>query len=307
MRVNNLKSKYYKDLLNVMDIHFKASNKSKKTMHNTFHIQEYFEWLELHNIKHLSKVNKACNEAYFNYLISRPKLRGEGVLSPRTINDNLSSLRMMNKRLTMDNTLKESLNFPNNLKLNDDNTNTFVLKRDVPTTCEIKTLIKKCKSPLESVLIAIAYGSGLRRSELERLNIFDIDYQEQIISVHYSKFNKNRQVPISDYFMKTIRDYHHYRLDLLLKKGIKKEIKFFIKDNGTPAKGDYLNELLIEVVKRAGISKKITLHCLRHAYSTHLIDNQIPFTTVQHFLGHSSIDTTNLYSKKRKIKKIYAI
>ncbi len=85
-----------------------------------------------------------------------------------------------------------------------------------------------------------------------------------------------------------------------------KQLPCFISSNGSRMRGSKINQSLKTIILSTNnhelISKNITLHCLRHSIAVHLINNGAAITFVQTYLGHSSIDTTNLYTTRRKRK-----
>ena len=93
----------------------------------------------------------------------------------------------------------------------------------------------------------------------------------------------------------------------VLHYGKQNETAFFLGNKGTRMKGEYLGEMLHEIINRTNnrklISKEITLHCLRHSIAVHLIDQGAGIEFVRDFLGHSQIDTAHIYARRRKSKK----
>src|SRR5690606_25897936 len=89
-----LKTAYYKDLLNRFDTHIVSTKSISNGNHYTGHINEFLCYLEEREILTLKRIDTPVMKAYFNYLIERPKQRGTGTLSVRSVNDNLSSIRM---------------------------------------------------------------------------------------------------------------------------------------------------------------------------------------------------------------------
>jgi site-specific recombinase XerD len=128
-----------------------------------------------------------------------------------------------------------------------------------------------------------------------------------------AKGEKSREVPISDEMMTIIRKYNRtWRSSH--SNSTKPTSSFLISDKGTRLSGVVMNQMLKSVIYRTNIDelkkKNLTLHCLRHSIATHLIDNGAGVEFVQQFLGHSDIDTTNLYAINRKrhssiLKKLF--
>jgi site-specific recombinase XerD len=125
--------------------------------------------------------------------------------------------------------------------------------------------------------------------------------------VRDGKGGKSRTIPVSDMMLKNIKDYIIYeRPKYILNNMLEESPAFFINNNGNRMKADKLNERLKELIGKTYnekiIAKGITLHCLRHSIATHLLDKGATIDFVQNFLGHSDIDTSHIYAKRRKLQ-----
>jgi len=154
--------------------------------------------------------------------------------------------------------------------------------------CEVLTLIDGICNKKHKLMISLAYGAGLRVSEVVNLKIGDIDFIRRVIEIRMAKGNKDRIT--------------------LLPLVIASEIKSFItgRDNG-----DYLFEserggklstrtaqkVFVCALNRSGINKSATFHSLRHSFATHLLENGTDVRYVQALLGHQNIRTTQIYTK----------
>jgi site-specific recombinase XerD len=305
-----LQTRYYKRLLKDFDTHIMSTKSIRRGNHYTGQIKKFLIFLEQRHILKLHKVNADVMKAYYKYLITRPKERGQGTLSPRTVNDNLSSLRLFSLRMQKGNEIERGLPIPLFVKIENEGDNPFTLTRQVLTTEELKEVYIHTITNTEKCIIALAYGCGLRRLELENLQDTDINYQSGTITIIESKNNKTRTVPISNYFIKVLKEYNYERLHILSKTG-KRTQYFMINKNGERLTGTIMNRRLKAVIKRTGnqtiIDKNITLHCLRHGIATDLINAGESFEYVRVFLGHSLVDTSSLYAKRRKQKNKYQI
>lgn len=309
-----LKTTIYRELLSKFDTHIMSTKSIRTGNHYTGQVEDFLIFLEDKGVFNLNEIDGELMNKYFDYLTIRPKKRGEGKLSIRTINDNLSTLRMFSLRMQDERILKREIQITSNVKLNyddkDKENNHFVLVREILTTDEIKVVFDKCISPLEKSLVALAYGAGLRRGSLVRLLESDIDFRQGMVTAYMDKNNKTRRVPLSDFFLNILKDYTIYRSQILASLNSRNNY-FFIDLKGDEMSGNRLNRLLKKIINRTEnleiIGKKITLHCLRHSTATHLMDSGESFESVSNFLGHSKIDTVQLYSKRRQIKNSYRI
>jgi site-specific recombinase XerD len=182
-------------------------------------------------------------------------------------------------------------------------------QREIATSEEIKELYAACQTKRDKALLSVAYGCGLRRSELVRLNVADINLHKGVLTVVKGKNGKSRIIPLSDKVIADIKEYLIYERHNYLNMGIRSqdsELAFLINNVGTRKQGLAMNIRLKGLIKRTKnkdlMQKGLTLHCLRHSIATHLIDKGMNIMFVQKFLGHSLIDTAHLYSKRRKQK-----
>lgn len=158
---------------------------------------------------------------------------------------------------------------------------------------EVKQIITSLKNIKHKTIISLIYSAGLRRSELINLKIKDIDSERKTIKISQSKGNKDRYVGLSEKILLMLRQYYkEYRPENWLFEGA----------GGKQYSPSSIRSVFERAKKDAGISKKITLHGLRHSYATHLHEKGIDIRAIQELLGHNSIKTTEIYthiSKKR--------
>ncbi len=153
---------------------------------------------------------------------------------------------------------------------------------------EVRTLIKVTKNIKHKSMISVAYGSGLRVSELLDLKISVIDSDRMTLHVKQSKGLKDRLVPLSENALKLLREYYvEYQ---------PKEYIFEGQDGGKYS-GSSFNKILKAAARKAGIQKKISSHTLRHSFATHLLEKGTDIRVIQKLLGHNSIKTTMIYTQ----------
>ena len=145
----------------------------------------------------------------------------------------------------------------------------------------------------DKAIIETMYSSGLRVSELINLKIKDINTQEKIIKV-LGKGYKQREVPI--------RNEAIYFIDLYLKNVRKKIISndkttIFVNKKGHKLTRQYIFEMIRKHAKIINLNKTISPHTLRHSFATHLLENGADLIMVQKLLGHTNIETTQIYTQ----------
>ncbi|MFA6925293.1 MAG: tyrosine-type recombinase/integrase [Bacteroidales bacterium] len=261
-------------------------------------VREFLFFIESRQIDEIKKITATEIIAYHEYLMERPNQRRGGGLSDSMIKNNLFSLRLFFDYLLDTDVIDSS---PARLPK-------FTLKRfkerNILTLEEVKQLYNVCESRKDRAIISLAYGCGLRRSELEKLDTSDVHLQKGVVIIRDSKNHKSRAIPLSDNVLKDLKEYvlnermNYIQLDKTPTHAL------FINELGLRKRGADINKRLKQLIEKTQnpeiLKKEITLHCLRHSIATHLLDNGATIEFVQHFLGHSNIDTAHIYSKKRK-------
>ena len=137
------------------------------------------------------------------------------------------------------------------------------------------------------LILTLLYSTGLRVSELTKLEIKHIDYQERTIRVR-GKGEKDRIVIFDEETLDLIGEY-------LEKRGVDNKYLFVNQRNNTLT-SRYIQYMIKEYAKKAGIERKVTPHILRHSFATHLLKNGVDIRAIQQLLGHSNLSTTQIYT-----------
>jgi integrase/recombinase XerD len=169
---------------------------------------------------------------------------------------------------------------------------------EVLTVAEVEKLLgsPKIDEPLafrDRALFELAYGAGLRVSEWITLQVRDLALEEGLVRV-FGKGSKERLVPLGRRAIGAVATYLA-ELRPRLDHG-KSEGKLFLNARGTPLSRMGAWKILRQHVDRAGITKHVTPHTLRHSFATHLLEGGADLRAVQEMLGHASIATTQIYT-----------
>jgi len=152
---------------------------------------------------------------------------------------------------------------------------------------EVLRLIAAAPTPRDRLFLQVAYGCGLRLSELIHLQITDIDSARRVIHVRQGKGAKDRLVPLSPRLLHELRDY--WRID-------RPRPWLFPGDQpGQPISGSNMQRRFGQLVQRVGLTKHCSLHTLRHSYATHLLEAGVDLLTLKTLLGHKTLETTTRY------------
>lgn len=294
--------------------------KSIRLQHYSIRTEEaYLGWfmrfLTFHDMKDPAELTERDIEAYLEFLVFKRKV------SSSTQSQALNALVYFYKSvLSLE--LSDCIQFTRSKK-----------PKRLPVVLSVKE-INKFLSLMEnegvhSLMVNLLYGCGMRLMECARLRILDVDFDYQQIMVRQAKGKKDRVVPMPKKLAERLRQQiaivsvMHQRdveqgygsvfmPEALLRKypTFEKDIKWqyvfpatvISKDprSGVMRRHHFHESVIQKYVKRiadkAGISKRVTSHVLRHSFATHLLENGYDIRTVQELLGHSDVSTTMIYT-----------
>jgi integrase/recombinase XerD len=154
---------------------------------------------------------------------------------------------------------------------------------------EVSRLLDAVTNVRYKAALSIAYGAGLRVSEIISLKVSDIDSERMLLRVEHGKGGKTRHAMLSPQLLELLRDW--WRI------GRPKGWLFPGRDPIRPMTKRQLGVVCHAAARHAGIAKRVSLHTLRHSFATHLLEQNIDIRVIQVLLGHSSLDTTALYTR----------
>jgi integrase/recombinase XerD len=175
-------------------------------------------------------------------------------------------------------------------------------EKRIPTVLtkeEAKALMASADNKKSKLMISLLYAAGLRISELLNLRLEDLNFIEKIGHVKQGKGRKDRNFNIPQFLLNT------------LKEQVDNQKKAHEDYLFTGPKGQLSSRNLQKIVTntsiKAGIKKSVHPHTLRHSFATHLLEDGVDLRSIQELLGHSNLDTTQIYThisteKLRKIK-----
>lgn len=153
---------------------------------------------------------------------------------------------------------------------------------------EVKVILSAHTNVKHKMMLSLIYSCGLRCGELLALKPVHIDSKRNIVLLKNSKGNKDRIVPLSPKILEMLRDYYL----------VFKPTNFLFEGSiaGTRYSEKSLQSVLKQALKKATITKPVTLHWLRHSYATHLLESGTDLRYIQELLGHNSSKTTEIYT-----------
>ena len=154
---------------------------------------------------------------------------------------------------------------------------------------EVARLLDAAPGLKYKAALSVAYGAGLRASEVVSLKISDIDSERMVIRVEQGKGRKDRYVMLSPHLLQLLRAWW--------KAARPQGWLFPGRDRVQPMTTRQLNRACHAAAQMAEIDKNVSLHTLRHSFATHLLEQNIDVRVIQVLLGHAKLDTTALYTR----------
>ena len=163
---------------------------------------------------------------------------------------------------------------------------------------EVKRVLTMAMSLKARAMLTLAYGCGLRASEVVRLRAGDIDSAQMIIRIVQSKGRKDRHVMLPPEVLKLLRQWWKQR-STAHDGGVAPEHRWLFpgRSQHQPLTTRQFSRLFKEAAKAAALRKTVSLHSLRHSFATHLLERGKNIRIIQALLGHSKPETTARYSR----------
>ncbi len=263
------------------------------------HLREFFNYLECHGHSDLNTIDTQTVLDYYQYLKERPNQRREGGISKGHLNKHQQALYKFREYLKSHN--HKGINIHLKYEEKEDKDSLNVLNQD-----EIKQLFEatnysntsdKIRHRDKAILIC-AYSCGLRRNELVHLDVKDILFDKQRLFVRKGKNYKERFVPLNKHSLQILE---YYLFDCRTEFYNYKETEaLFINYRGNRLEGKSFANRLEKIIKATGNkdleNRNITLHSLRHSIATHLLEKGADIEHISTFLGHASLESTQIYT-----------
>jgi integrase/recombinase XerD len=272
------------------------------------HLREFFHYLEERNVFHIRDTQQRHYDGFISYLqIRTNKQQKAGGLSTSSINKIAKSVNTFAKYINQNGRFTLSLT-PKYLQNSQEIPKVLTLK-------EIKVLYEASFMPhrlntvaigqRDRAILAIFYGCGLRKSEGAALNIGDVDLTKRTVFVRKGKGNKQRYVPIVDKALDDIKAYleegRYWFLEYQLQGSQRKNMvrksdstALFINQFGGRMQDFYHRFKCLRI--QSEMDKHFSTHTFRHSIATHLLQSGMDIEEIAKFLGHSSLESTQIYT-----------
>lgn len=265
-------------------------------------VREFLHYLEQQDCNQINQLKQEYYKAYFHYISSRPNQRRGGGLSNNYLNKQIQALDKFYEFLIH----KGVTNVPpvalKQLKLPKSErtvlTQSEIQELYTATEIESDQLYQAEFNARDRAMLTVFYACGLRRNEGVNVELNDLNFDTRILHVRKGKNNKERLVPFSKSSSKYLQEWIYDHRPILNKDS--RSGSLFIGRTGNPMTGgslyDSLKRLIQKIDNPTLQSKDIGLHTLRHSIATHLLQNGMELAKIQQFLGHGSLETTQIYT-----------
>lgn len=272
------------------------------------HVRELLHYLETQNISQIKQLKVNHIETYYHKLQERSNQRRGGGLSNGHLNKHIQAMRRFTEYLRK----VGRLQIPE-IKLKDEEAKHKIIYLTIDEINQLfkatyykperkpngKDTVYEAIQSRDRAMLAVFYGCGIRRSEGMHLDVGDINFDRSLLHVRKGKNNQERFVPISKTNRKYLQDYvYDHRPELI--RGSKIEALFVSYQHIRRMQGQSLN-LRLKVLQYQSedielMEKEIGLHTLRHSIATHLLQAGMKLENISKFLGHSSLESTQIYT-----------
>lgn len=253
-------------------------------------LKDFLGWMEGKDLNEIEAFTGSDVKQYFEELSRRKSQRTGEVISDATQRSYLTTINRFARYLRQ--TEQGNIDVPVSIK-GERKKPIVLLSKE-----EIVSLYEHCDDSLLGVrdraLLSVFYGCGVRRNEAVHLEVKDVLGERNLLYVRKGKGYKERYVPMVGAVRKDIVDYM-VRVRPMLRGREVHEV-LFVGMQGKPLSGSSMYERIKKLVKKSGVEKQVGLHTLRHSIATHLLANGMKLCEIGQFLGHSSLESTQIYT-----------
>jgi len=254
-------------------------------------VHQFLIWLQANDIHALGQLQDTHGNDYMHQEQQRLGQRSGKPLSTGHMNKQIQALLLFSKYL------RETGKYPTGFNLK-----RLEEQRPLPvylTKAEIEQMYEVTADNLlgirDRAMLAVYYGCGLRLNEGIHLELKDVIRDRQLLHVRKGKHYKERLVPMSNKTLQMITLYIDVARPQLMQQHVTERL-FLDANKGRAMHRQSLYIRIKALARKAKIKKRVGTHTLRHSIATHLLQSGMKLEQIQQFLGHSSLDSTQLYT-----------
>lgn len=261
-------------------------------------VWDFIQWLSQRGIGDISQVDGKTVRLYYEYLQKRKSKRNSGSLSVNYINANINALKRFSRYLEQTGRGIMEIDLP--VKPAESISKTVLSREEIRRMYQVcgkgDDNYVKLLGSRDRAILSIFYGCGLRRSEGLALNIQDVMLKEKLVFVRKGKNYRQRYVPMAEQVREDLTEYIRIARKKLLSYSGSKQEALLISRQAKRLSGNQLIGRIQYLATLAGIDSKPGVHTLRHTIATHLLQSGMSLEEVSQFLGHASLESTQIYT-----------
>lgn len=273
------------------------------------HVRELFHYLETQHVYHIKAMQEQHIRDYYAMIRIRTNEKtGSGALSNSHLNKQLQAIRKFCEYLNRSGRLEIGDLSLRNEQLQEREIDYLseqelqllfqATQKEYPRTARTSDAFIDILKSRDRAMLAVFYGCGARKTEGVNLNVSDIHFDRGILHIKKGKRYKERLVPVGKQALKHLQEWVYDYRGQWVKSS--KTDALFISERGTRTSGQTLLlrlKCLQHLSENEALQKKDAgLHTLRHSIATHLLNNGMPLESISRFLGHSSLESTQIYT-----------
>jgi len=273
--------------------------------HARWSIGDFVRWAEQRGMQHPMEVTRPILESYQRYLYYYRQKNGQP-LTFRTQHSRLVPVRRWFRWLVRNNHILHNpasdLDLPRMEKR---------IPRTIFSADEVEhvMVVPDITTPVglrDRAILETFYSTGVRRTELIRLKLYDVDRERGTLTIREGKGKKDRMIPIGERALLWVGKYLREARPLLAVEP--DDATLFLTQYGEPFNPDALSNLTRELIAQANLGKSGSCHTFRHTMATLMLEGGANLRYIQQMLGHAEISTTEIYTHVaiRKLQKIHA-
>lgn len=281
--------------------------------------REFIEWLQMRGYSETSFPSYRRHLAGFTAFLKNEEITHIEEITPRTIynyqthlfyskkkNDEPLSILTQSSALAVVKTFFEFLVLTDRLSV-DPSANLVLPKKpdslpEVMTREEVERLLEEPDTKdiigfRDRTILEVLYITGMRNSEACQLALVDVDFKNEEMRIRQGKGKRDRIVPLGEYALEYLREYVLTARPRLAGRRREPAAQLFLSKTGNKLTPGALNTLVKHHAKKAGLTKNVTAHTLRHTCATHLLQGGADIRYIQELLGHTSLESTQIYTR----------
>ena len=269
-------------------------------------LRRFIRWADDRGVQRPQDVTRPILERYRRHLYHYRKENGEP-LSFATQQQRLIPLRAFFKWLARENHILSNPASELELPRVHRKIPTHILSAEDVEAVMAQTQVHGEMGVRDRAILETLYSTGIRRSELINLKLYDIDLKNGSLLVRQGKGQKDRYVPLGSRAIQWLKRYlEDLRPEIVIEPD---EGHVFLHEFGEPFSKNRLSDMIKKHLRAAGVDKPGAAHLFRHAMATHMLTNGADIRFIQAILGHAQLSTTEIYTHVTiaKLKEVHAL